>query len=211
MTNNQIVPPPAPYATQPERPASPEKRITAQLARVSVGAGAYLTYLAFSGQIYSAFVGVMIPGGYVAFMVVQAFVGLGLLALGFSFAPAGAARRLAAIGITVVFVVLAFALAVVRLKGSAFGPAGIPISLTVGNVGFMLTIAVAIGWLIVRERNPISMLFVVLAGVIPFAQWSMLLGGVESGISQLVLLFLSIVVVVSVAWLGRAVSGPDTA
>ncbi|TBN58264.1 hypothetical protein EYE40_13145 [Glaciihabitans arcticus] len=213
MTNNQIapeaVPAPQPYAVQPARPASPEKRVRAQLARVTVGVGAYLTFLAFSGQIYSVFIGMMIPAGVVAFMIVQVLIALGLIVLGFSFAPTSAVRRLLAIGLTVGFVILAFVLAVTRLKGSPFGSAGIPISLTVGNVTFMLVVAVTVGWLIVRERNPLALLFVVVAGVIPLAQWNMMLGGIESGITQLVLMFIGILVFVGVAWLGRAVSGPD--
>ena len=106
--------------------------------------------------------------------------------------------------------ILAFVITVVRLGGGrTFGSAGIPISLTVGSVTFMLVVSVTIGWLIVRERSPLALLFVVVAGVIPLAQFGMMLNGIESGITQLVLMFLGILVFVGVAWLGRAVSGPD--
>ena len=210
MTSDQFaganVPVPTPYAQAP-RPVSDENRMQRRLSLVTVALGAYLSYFAFSGQIYVAMMGRGIPGGYGALLVIQALIALGVLMLGWAFAPTTAVRRVAAAVLSLVLVVIGFGVALLRLSGAPFGPGGVPVSLTIGSVPFMLVVAVALGWLIVRERSPLAYIFVLLAGVVPFAQFTLLIQGVESGVSQLVLMALSALVIVVIAWVGRAVTG----
>lgn len=213
MTNNQVVPDPvpvpSPYAAvdTSRAPRATDHRLRVLLSLVTVSVGAYLTYFAFSGQIYPVLLGFNPTPFLGLYLVLQALIALAVLCMGWAFAPTTVPRRALAIGLTLLLVVVSVTIAILRISGTLRAPGGVAIGLTVGSAPFMIVLAVALGWLIVRERSPIAFVFVLLAGVIPIAQYALLLGGAESILTQLLMLIVSAAVLVSIAWMGRGVSG----
>ena len=188
-------------------PRATDHRLRVLLSLVTVSVGAYLTVLSFSGQIYSVFLGYNPTPFLGLYLVLQVLIALAVLSLGWGFAPTSVPRRALAIGLTIGLVVFSVTIAIVRISGTLRVPGALFMQFTVGNVPFMIVVAVALGWLIVRERSPIAFVFVLLAGVIPIAQYALLLAGTESILTQLLMLMLSAAVLVSIAWMGRGVSG----
>ena len=212
MTNNQVEPDPAPvpspYAAvdTSRSPRATDHRLRVLLSLVTVSVGAYLATLSLSGQLYTVLLGYNSTPFLGLYLVLQVLVALAVLSLGWAFAPTSVPRRALAIGLTFGLVVISLTIAVVRISGTLRVPGALLLQFTVGNVPFMIVVAVALGWLIVRERSPIAFVFVLLAGVVPVAQYALLLAGAESILTQLLLLLLSAVVLVSIAWMGRGVS-----
>jgi hypothetical protein len=184
------------------------------LSLVTVSLGGYLLILSLSGQFIQLFTGMRLEISYGVLLVVQLLIALAVVVLGFVFAPAALARRLIAGGILVAVVFVVVVLQAIRLS-SGFGAASVFVGFTLGDSFVMLAAALGAGWLVVRGRPALAYAALALVVVLALAHWGLLVNGVDSATTQLVMLLLGVVVVAAIGWggvlssrvLGGAASG----
>jgi hypothetical protein len=184
------------------------------LSLVTVSLGGYLLILSLSGQFIQLFTGMRLEISYGVLLVVQLLIALAVVVLGFVFAPAAPARRWIAGGILMAVVFVVVVLQAVRLS-SGFGAASVFVGFTLGDSFVMLAAALGAGWLVVRGRPALAYAALALVVVLALAHWGLLVNGVDSATTQLVMLLLGVVVVAAIGWggvlasrvLGRAAAG----
>jgi hypothetical protein len=162
-------------------PFSYDARYGASL--VAVLLGSYLLLTANVSQVVLALTGLGgIPPTVLALLLAQlVFAGIVLLA-GVLIHPATPTRRLVAVAIVLVGLILWIVLSGARLTGSVPMP---PLSIVILAPSFAVTALATAAWLIVRERPAASYLLLILTlagGVIPYA---MVMAAVDSGTSLL--------------------------
>lgn len=132
-----------------------------------------------------------------AFAVVVVLFGLAV-------APGAIGRRVIAVVVVLVLIVLWTVIFSARLTGT------VPLPYASGYIAapsFIAALAIPAGWLIVRERPGVTYLFLILsilAGLLPFL---VVLASADVIINQLIIAPVALVVGVGIAWLARAVAG----
>lgn len=200
------------YTSQPQPARTTDVRWLLSLVTVSLGG--YLLVSSLSGQFIQLFTGMRIEISYGVLLVLQLLFALAVVALGFFFAPVSLLRRVIAMVIVVGVVLLVAILQAARLS-TGFGPASVFIGFTFADVFVMLTAALGAGWLIVRTRPGLAFVALALVVILALVHWGLLVNGVDSATTQLVMLVLSVLVVAAIGWggmlasrlLGRASSG----
>jgi hypothetical protein len=128
-----------------------------------------------------------------------------VIVFGLAVAPATSARRVAAILIAVVLIVLWAVLTGARVTGS-FGPTP-PVAGVFATTSFITPLVIAVGWLIVRERPGLTYLLLILTllgGIIPFFA---VLQATSIATLQVLQPILALVLGVGIAWLARLIAG----
>ncbi|HEV7741285.1 MAG TPA: hypothetical protein VGO65_02605 [Pseudolysinimonas sp.] len=141
----------------------------------------------------------------VAYFSIQFIFAIAVIVFGFAIAPAALGRRVMAVVLALVLIILWTLLYTARITGT-----GGPLPFASGFVSapaFIVTLVLATGWLIVRERPWVTyllLLLTLLAGAIPF---SLVLNGASAVPTQLAGFLVAAVVGAGIAWLARAVAG----
>ncbi|KQM59048.1 hypothetical protein [Agreia sp. Leaf210] len=190
------------YAPRPQ--TSPPSQTLATrwlLALVTVSLGGYLVVQSLSGQFIQLFLNTRLDASVGALLVLQLLFAVAVTVLGFFFAPATVARRSIAAGIAVAAVLLVALFQAVRLT-ARLGRGGFLLSFTVADVFVMMTLGLGLAWLIVRSRPGLSLVSLALVVVLSLAHWGLLMGGIESATTQIMMLILSAVVVAAIGWGG---------
>lgn len=175
-------------------------------ALVAVLLGGYLMLTTNVGQLALAFSGrANFPPEQTVFLFLQYAFAVAVVLAGLAIAPATSGRRVIAVVVALVLILLWTILFSARITGTA-GP--LPFA-----TGFftwpslIVPLAAATGWLIVRERSAISYLALLLAflgGLIPFL---LVLNGASGIVTQLIVPAVAGVIGVGIAWIARAIHG----
>ena len=169
---------------------------------IAVFVGGYLVTMAVSGQLAFLLGGRSQVGGEViAFLLAQALFAVAVVAGGLLLARASIGRRLVAVAIVVLVVVLTLVFLGARLNGS-LGALGVPMSYTLANAHFMSVLGVGAAWLIVRSPG-LGWLAVLLPAVLIPIPYGLAIAGIPGGASQLVLVVLSGVILAVIVLAGR--------
>jgi len=174
-------------------------------ALVSVVLGGYLLLTSNVSQIVLAASGVgAYPADQVVLFLTQYLIAIAVLVFGLAVAPATSGRRVIAIVMVLVLLVVWTMLVGARVTGAA-GPLPFASGFVVAT-SFIVPLVTATGWLIVRERPGISYLLLLLTligGALPFF---LALNSIGSTISYLVAIPLTVVLGAGIAWLARAIA-----
>jgi len=140
-----------------------------------------------------------------AFFLSQYLFAVVVVMFGFAVAPGATGRRVIAAVVVLVLILLWTVLLTARITGMG-GPLPYAIGFVV-STAFIVSFALPLGWLIVRERPGVSYVFLVLSilgGVIPFVAS---LAGIPSILAVVLNNPLALVLGVGIAWLARLVAG----
>ena len=210
--------PPPGYATDPEASASwvePTRRLQFSprftydgrygAALVSVVLGGYLLLTANVSQLVLAASGIGAdPADQVVPFLTQYLIAVAVLVFGLAIVPATSGRRVIAIVVVLVLLVVWTLLVGARVTG-ATGPFPFASGFVTAS-SFIVPLVTATGWLIVRERPGISyllLLLTVIGGALPFF---FALNSLSPMASHLVATPLAAVLGAGVAWLARAIA-----
>jgi hypothetical protein len=171
------------------------------LSLVTVSLGGYLLVMSLSGQFNQLFTAMQIDISYAVLLILQLLFAVAVVGLGFFFAPAPLLRRVVAAAIVVGVVLLVVILQAVRLS-SGFGPASVFMGFTLADAFVMLTAAFGAAWLVVRRRRGLAFAALALVVILALAHWALLVNGVDSATTQLVMLVLSALIVSAIGWGG---------
>ena len=173
---------------------------------VSLVLGGYLLLNSNISQLAIALGGISsFAPDQVAYFVVQYVFAIAVILFGFAIAPAASGRRVIAVVLALVLIIVWTVLYTARITG-----AGGPLPFASGFItapSFIVPLVIAAGWLIVRERPGVTYLFLLLTllgGAIPFF---FVLNAVPAIAAQFVSFVVALVVGVGIAWLARAVAG----
>jgi hypothetical protein len=173
---------------------------------VSLVLGGYLLLNANIAQLAVALGGIAnYPIEQVAYFVVQYLFAILVVLFGFAVAPATSGRRVIAVVVALVLIIVWTLLFTARLTG-----AGGPLPFASGfftSPAFLVPLVIGLGWLIVRERPGVTYLFLLLSligGAVPFL---FVLNAAPAIASQFVSWLVAGIVGVGIAWLARAVAG----
>jgi len=197
--------PHAPF-TPAAPPAPPAQLVSTQwlLALVTVSLGGYLLMLSLGGQFIQLFTGMRIEVSYGALLVLQLLFAVAVVLLGFFFAPASLARRSIAGAIVAVVVLFTVILQAVRLT-TGLGAASVFIGFTFADAFVMLPLALGAAWLVVRARSGLAFAGLALVVLPALAHWALLVNGVDSATTQIIMLILGALVTAGIGW-GGAIS-----
>jgi len=174
-------------------------------ALVSVVLGGYLLLTANVSQLVLAIGGVgAYPAEQFVLFLTQYLIAVAVLLFGLAVAPATSGRRVIAIVVVLMLLVVWTMIVAARVTG-ATGPLPFATGFVVAT-SFIVPLVTATGWLIVRERPAISYLLLLLTligGALPFF---LTLNAVPSTVSYLVALPLTVVLGAGIAWLARAIA-----
>jgi len=174
-------------------------------ALVSVVLGGYLLLTANVSQLVLAVTGMgAIPTEQVVLLVTQYLIAVAVLVFGLAIVPATSGRRVIAIVLVLVLLVVWTMLVGARVTGAS-GPLPFATGFVTAS-SFIVPLVAAAGWLIVRERPAVSYLLLLLTligGALPFF---FVLNGISSTASYLMALPLAAVLGAGIAWLARAIA-----
>ncbi|HWM33597.1 MAG TPA: hypothetical protein VNR36_05105 [Pseudolysinimonas sp.] len=175
-------------------------------ALVAVLLGGYLLLSADVARLALGLAGVIaFPPEQTIVLLLQYLFAIAVIVFGFAVSPAASGRRIIAIVLVLVLLVIWTMLYVARLTGSAA-----PLPFASGFLtapSFIVPLALSTGWLIVRERPAITYPLLILSlfgGVVPFL---MVLAAQPSAAMQLVQAPLALALGVGIAWLARLIAG----
>jgi hypothetical protein len=144
------------------------------------------------------------PPEQVVVFLLQYLFAVGVVLLALALAPASPGRRVGAVVVTLILILLWTILFSARITGTAG-----PLPTATGFIAapsFIVPLAAVTGWLIVRERPGLSYLVLLLSiigGAVPFA---LVLNSMPSVVTQLLLGPLTLVLGVGMAWIARAIA-----
>jgi hypothetical protein len=189
--------------SSPARPVGPDPAVSTRwlLSLVTVSLGGYLLMLSLSGQFIQLFTGMRLDISYGVLLVLQLLFALAVVVLGFVFAPTVLPRRLIAGAVLVAVVFVVVVVQAIRVS-SGFGPASVFIGFTIGDSFVMLTAALGAGWLVVRKRPALAYAALALVVILALVHWGLIVNGLDSATTQLVMLILSALVVAAIGWGG---------
>lgn len=174
-------------------------------ALVSVVLGGYLLLSANVSQLVLTATGIgAYPAEQVILFLIQYLIAVAVIVFGLAVVPATSGRRIIAIVLVLVLLVVWTMLVAARVTG-ATGPLPFA-SGFVTAASFIVPLVAATGWLIVRERPAVSyllLLLTLLGGALPFF---FALNGMSSTASHLVAMPLAAVLGAGIAWLARAIA-----
>ena len=194
--------PNTPFA--PTGPSAPAAQLTSTrwlLALVTVSLGGYLLVLSLAGQFVQLFTGIRIEVSYGALLVLQLLFAVAVVLLGLFFAPASLTRRSIAGAIVAVVVLLTVVLQAVRLT-TGLGAASVFIGFTFADAFVMLPLALGAAWLVVRARPGLAFAALALVMIPALAHWGLLVNGVDSATTQIIMLILGVLVAAGIGWAG---------
>lgn len=202
-----------PYApvtwVEPTRRLSFSPRFTYEgrygAALVSVVLGGYLLLTANISQLVLALGGVgAYPAEQVILFLTQFLIAVAVLVFGLAIAPATSGRRVIAIVVVLVLLVVWTMFVAARVTGAA-GPLPFAAGFVVAPL-FIVPLVTATGWLIVRERPAISYLLLLLTLIGGALSFFFLLNNLPSTFSELIKLPLAAALGAGIAWLARAIA-----
>lgn len=140
----------------------------------------------------------------VAVLVFSRFLfGVVVLVVGLLVAPTSVARRVIAAGIAVVLTVVSSLLFAGRLNGDVPLPHW---SSGFLHPAFVATLAATVGWLIVRERHPLTFLLLILTVVLGVLPHQFIIQSVPSAVTELTVVPLAAIVGVGIAWAAAGIT-----
>ncbi len=174
-------------------------------ALVSIVLGGYLLLTANVSQLALAASGVgAYPAEQVVLFLTQFVIAVAVLVFGLAIAPATSGRRVIAVVVVLVLLVVWTMIVAARVTGA---PGPLPFaSGFVVPASFIVPIVTATGWLIVRERPAISyllLLLTVIGGALPVF---FTLNAMPSTFSYLAAMPLAAVLGAGIAWLARGIA-----
>jgi hypothetical protein len=194
----------APGPSAPQAPSAPPAQLVSTrwlLALVTVSLGGYLLVLNLAGQFIQLFTGMRIEVPYGALLVLQLLFAGAVVLLGFFFAPASLARRSIAGAIVAVVVLFTIILQAVRLS-TGLGAASVFIGFTFADAFVMLPLALGAAWLVVRARPGLAYAALALVAIPALVHWALLINGVDSATTQIIMLILGALVAAGIGWGG---------
>lgn len=211
-------PPPPGYGTDPAAPVAwvePTRRLAFSprfsydgrygATLVSVVLGGYLLLTTNVSPLALAVVGVgAYPDQQVILLFTQYLFAVAVLVFGLAIAPATSGRRVIAIVVVLIVLVLWTMLVGARVAGAA-GPLPFASGFVVAT-SFIVPLVTATGWLIVRERPALSYLLLLLTpigGAVPFF---FALNSMPSTVSYLVAMPMAAALGGGIAWVARAIA-----
>lgn len=170
----------------------------------------FATYLQVNTNFGLFIQGVLYDTGYPQSTLVLLFTQtlLPVVAYVFAFliAPTTPTRRFVAAGLAVVILLIWALLTAGRLGGSLppiGGPMVIQVFIAPAGAGVFVAL---LGWLIVRERSPLSYLVLLLTPLLGIVALATAFNGVDSGTTQLLIVPLAAVIGIGGAWAARGLS-----
>jgi hypothetical protein len=204
-----------PYAPESERPLPPaatEARSSRAdavrggrygAALVATLLGGYLMATQGIGQFVQATAFGAAPPELAALLLSRFLFGVVVLVAGFLIAPTVLWRRLTAAGIAILLTALSSVLFAGRLTGDVRLPMESAIFL---HPAFVATLAATAGWLLVRDRHPLTFLLLLLTVVVGVVPQQFALQGLPGAASELTVVPLAAVVGVGIAWAAAGIS-----
>jgi hypothetical protein len=208
MTVNAVIPaPPAPAAASVP---SATRTWRGRAAGATTLLAAFLTLSWTTGQFPLQLAG--LGGGIdenTAYPILIMVLAAAVTVVGLLMAPGSLLRRILAVVIVFILVVVLVTVFVLRI--SADSPLRLPFEagVSVGNSYFMITLAYSAAWILARGRRAVSLVFLIPTLLIPPVQYGLVLAGINAGVSNSLVLILSLVVAAAIVLLARLVSGPD--
>jgi hypothetical protein len=204
-------------AAMTQIPEQPSTTTTSPAARdgarygMSLVATLFGAYLLINGS-YTQFVSVVLLGHQAELaplLLSQFLFSVIVLVFGALVAPASIARRVVAAAIEIVAILIFAVFQPVYLSGGGpnLGRAGIWFSGGFLTPVFLVTLAAAAAWLVLRARPGWTPLFLLATLIIPFVSVGLVFAGVGSTTTPMILNTLCTVIGVGIAWLARAVAG----
>jgi hypothetical protein len=163
--------------------------LNANVAQLAIGLGGIATYGA----------------DQVAYFLIQYIFAIAVILFGLGIAPATSGRRVIAVVLALVLIVVWTVLYTARITGAAG-----PLPFATGFItapSFIVPLVTATGWLIVRERPGVSYVFLLLTLLGGAAPFFLVLNAAPSIASQVVGFIVAGVVGIGIAWAARAVAG----
>lgn len=198
MTTQAEVDPYAPAPPASDAPPAPGRSLASGIA---VFLGGYLLLLALISPLVGALAGFTGSGpGYTALLLLQLGFALLVVIGGFWIAPAAAGRKVAASVLVLVVTVLVLVVSVARISGSL--RLGQLPTFTFANPWFMAVLAVGAGWLIVRSARA-GWLAVLLALVLSPLPFAFAIAGLDTAITQILMLTATLVAGLGILLAGR--------
>ncbi len=174
-------------------------------ALVSIVLGGYLLLTANVSQLVLAASGVgAYPAEQVVLFLTEFLIAVAVLVFGLAIAPATSGRRVIAVVVVLVLLVVWTMIVAARVTGAA-GPLPFASGFVV-PASFIVPLVTATGWLIVRERPAISYLLLLLTAIGGALQVFFTLNALPSTFTYLVAVPLAAVLGAGVAWLARAIA-----
>lgn len=174
-------------------------------ALVSLVLGGYLLLNSNLSPLVLTLAGSGFPPDQLPILIAQFLFAVAVIVFGLAIAPATSGRRVIAIVVVLILLVIWVLMFAARITGAA-GPLPFA-SGFVTPASFIVPLVTATGWLIVRERPGISFLLLILTligGAIPM--FLLLVSTATSTVQQLVSAPLAAVLGVGIAWLARAIA-----
>ncbi len=174
-------------------------------ALVAVVLGGYLLLTANVSQLGLALGGVgAYPADQVVLFLTQYLIAVAVLVFGLAIAPATSGRRVIAVVVVLVLLVVWTMIVAARVTGAA-GPLPFASAFVV-PASFIVPLVTATGWLIVRERPAISYLLLPLTAIGGALPVFFTLNAMPSTFSYQVALPLAAVLGAGIAWLARGIA-----
>lgn len=193
--------PNTPFTPAPSAPPAQLVSTRWLLALVTVSLGGYLLVLSLAGQFIQLFTGMRIELSYGALLVLQLLFAVAVVLLGLFFAPTSLARRSIAGAIVAVVVLFTVILQAVRLT-TGLGSATVFIGFTFADAFVMLPLALGAAWLVVRARPGVAYAALALVVIPALVHWALLVNGVDSVTTQIIMLVLGALVAAGIGWGG---------
>ncbi|MGN6501349.1 MAG: hypothetical protein ACTHKX_00395 [Pseudolysinimonas sp.] len=198
----------APVFVEPTRRYAYSPRITYEgrygASLVAMVLGGYLLVVSNVSQLAIGLAGLAsYPAQQTALFLMQYRFAIAVVVFGLAVAPGALGRRVIAIVVVLVLILIWTLIFMARLTGS------VPLPYASGVItapAFIVALALPAGWLIVRERPGVSYLFLlasILAGLVPFL---FVLAAAPVGVTQWTMAPLALIVGVGIAWAARAVA-----
>jgi hypothetical protein len=174
-------------------------------ALVSVVLGGYLLLTANVSPLVLAVGGVGAnPAEQVVLFLTQYLIAVAVLVFGLAIAPATSGRRVIAIVVVLVLLVVWTLIVAARVSG-ATGPLPFATGFVVAPV-FIVPLVTATGWLIVRERPGVSYLLLLLTLIGGALSVFFLLNNLPSTFTELIKLPIAAALGAGIAWLARGIA-----
>jgi hypothetical protein len=179
------------------------------LSLVTTSLGGYLLVSSLSGQVTQLLSGAEYMQsygfGFGLLLVLNLLFALAVVLLGLFFATASLARRGIAAGIVVLGVILVSILQAVRVT-AGFGRATPFLAFTFADPYVMLPLLLVAAWFVVRYRPGLAFVALALVIIIALSHWGLLVAGIDTATSSLVILLLSAIVTAAMGWGGAIAS-----